>query len=211
MKAPRFVTPEGSLVVQTKKIGLMMGNRGTLRPKHYTLPQPHEPKKAWISCILKKNGVTLPKTDMAYTKLFFIDEVTAFAAGHRPCRGCQASRYDLFAAFWEKLFKNRNFDTILDGERCNEDGSKKTLGSLLIDLPGGVIVKIPDSGQSYLFLMGRLFPWSMEGYGLPITKPMDTEVKVLTPASIVQMLKAGFPLLVNREETIHPSVFDHLS
>jgi hypothetical protein len=189
-----------------------MGNRGTLGPKHFALSQPHAPQKAWITCVISQNGVPLPKVDVKYSKLFFLDEVTAFAAGHRPCRQCQAQRYNLFDATWTKSFgKNAtHFDEALQKDRCNEDGSKKTFQGLLSDLPSGVMIKRAAGEQPYLLLWGRLFPWSIEGYGKPITYSVRETVQVLTPASMISMLKAGFPLLVNNSETIHPSIFNYL-
>lgn len=67
-----------------------MGNRGELKPRHYETAQPFA-KKPWIACVFKdKNGTPYPKlSELKYTKLFMLDEVTAFAAGHRPCGQCQ--------------------------------------------------------------------------------------------------------------------------
>lgn len=212
IKTPRFVTPEGSLIVQASKSGLLMGNRGTLGPKHHALPQPHAPSKPWITCLLKKDGVPLPKTEVAYTRLFFLDEVTAFASGHRPCRQCQFHRYDLFCKIWTKTFgkKALTFDEVLHRDRCKEDGTKNTFPSPLAELPSGVIVKLNEGDQPHLLLWGKLFPWTMTGYDRPVTISDNKTVNVLTPASIVEMLRAGFPLLVNKAETIHPSVFQYL-
>jgi hypothetical protein len=212
LKAARFATPEGSLVVQPSKNGLLMGNRGKLGPILQKLPQPHAKGKNWIACILEKDGVTLPKTDVAYTRLFFLDEVTALAAGHRPCWQCQPERYNLFVDFWRKAIRkdSSDFDERLHSDRCHEDGSKKTFSESLCKLPSGVMVRLPESSQPYLLLWGKLFPWSIDGYGTPITLPLSASVVVLTPSVIVQMFKAGFPLLVNRKETIHPSILGYL-
>jgi len=211
-KTPRFVTPEGSLIVPPFKSGLLMGNRGTLGPKHFALPQPHAPNKAWITCILKENGKPLPKVDVKYTRLFFLDEVTAFAAGHRPCRMCQFRRYELFKDMWATTFGKRapDFDETLHRDRCHEDGTKRTFFSPLAELPSGVMVKLNEGDEPYLFLWGKLFPWSMTGYGRPITLTDNTMVNVLTPASMVEMFRGGFPLLVNREETLHSSILAYL-
>lgn len=212
IKIPRFVTPEGSLIMQTSKSGLLMGNRGTLGPKHYSLPQPHAPNKPWITCLLKENGKPLPKVDVKYTRLFFLDEVTAFAAGHRPCRQYQFQRYDLFDKMWTKAFgkKAPHFDDALHCDRCHEDGTKRIFSSPLAELPSGVMVKLNEGGQPHLLLMGKLFPWSMNGYCKPITISDNAIVDVVTPVSLVEMFRLGFPLLVNREETIHQSIFKYL-
>ncbi len=80
-----------------------MGNRGELKPHHYELVQPYA-TKAWIACVLRKSdGTPYPKIpELKYTKLFMLDEVTAFAAGHRPCGQCQMKRYVQFVEFWSK-------------------------------------------------------------------------------------------------------------
>jgi len=66
-------------------------------------------------------------------------------------------------------------------------------------------VRLNEGDQPHLLLWGKLYPWTMTGYDQPMTVS-DIIVNVLTPISMVKMLKAGFPLLVNREETVHPSV-----
>lgn len=208
MKTKRFVTPDGSLIVQPMKCAQLMGNRGKLGPILNQLPQPHASGKAWITCILKKNGVPLPKVDVTYTKLFFLDEVTAFAAGHRPCGQCQPERYNEFVAAAKKtgLKKGKSVDESLYDDCFDVKGQKKTFPCTLAELPSGVMVLIPESSQPHLLLWNKLFPWTMNGYDRPIEKSMDTMVSVLTPSLIVQIFKDGFPLLVNREETVHPSV-----
>lgn len=210
-KTPRFVQPDGSLIVQPQKIATLMGNRGTLGPVILQRPQPHASSKPWITCVLKENGKTLPKTSVSYTKLFFLDEVTAFAAGHRPCCECQPERYDMFLHYWKKYIQKdtSDFDIKLHQNRCNENGSKKTIECQLGELPSGVMVMFPGSTQPYLLLWNKLFPWSIDGYGSPVDRSMVSDVTVLTPSLIVKILQNGFPLLVNREETIHPSVLGY--
>jgi hypothetical protein len=211
-KTPRFVTPEGALAVQTEKIGLLMGNRGILLPKHFGQNQPCVPNTPWLACLIKKNGVPIKETIVKYTKLFFLDEVTAFAAGHRPCYSCQRHRYKSFIESWEKVARTdvKSLDADLHRDRCNDDGSKRIYPEVLGKLPNGVIVRLSESDKPYLLLWGKLFPWTADGYGPPITLSMSSSVQVLTPAVIVQMFKTGFPLPLNREETIHSSVLNYL-
>jgi len=212
MKTPRFVKPDGSLVVQPEKFGLLMGNRGVLGLKHFEKYQPCAPSKPWITCVLKKDGVPIEKTEVDYTRLFMLDEVTAFAAGHRPCHSCQRRRYNDLAAVWEKATRYgiEELDRILSTERCDEDGRKKTFSSTIRELPNGVFVRIPGSEQPGLLLWEKIFPWSVDGYQFPIKPSCNTEVQVLTPKSIVLMFNKGFPLPVNRNETIHSSVLNFL-
>jgi len=207
------VRPDGSLVSDPSGTrGLMMGNRGVLRPSHYGLPQPSA-KKAWIACVLNdKNNVPYPIAVVNYTKLFLLDEVTAFAAGHRPCYQCQGKRYMDFVDAWCKV--NRKDRSLLDdhlhSERCDSEGLKRRDVSPLCELPSGTMVQISEGGEAHLWLRGKLFPWSVRGYGVPVSVSRDTVVQVLTPKSIVKTLQAGFPLLLNSETTVHPSVFAHL-
>ena len=81
---------------------------------------------------------------MKYTKLFFLDEVTAFAAGHRPCSQCQRDRYDTFVEAWAKVthkpVATMNEDLI--DECCNEDGSKRTFPEILSELPDGAMFRL---------------------------------------------------------------------
>jgi hypothetical protein len=146
MKLPRFVTPEGQLIVQPGKNGLLMGNRGELRPSHYELQLPCQPNKAWITCMIKDKGRVLPKTQVKYTKLFFLDEVTAFAAGHRPCYSCQRQRYRDFVDAWENVTRcsHEDLDVKLAEERGNGDLPKKTYSSMISRLPSGTLVTLPQ-------------------------------------------------------------------
>ena len=189
-----------------------MGNRGILLPKHYELPQPFA-IKPWIACVLKdKNNVTLPKTEVKYSRLFLLDEVTAFAAGHRPCGQCQRKRYMDFVDIWVKANrKDRSLlDDLLHAERCDSEGLKHKDISALKELPNGTMVQISEGGQPHLWLWGKLFPWSVQGYGVPIAVSDTAAVQVLTPRSIIKTFQAGFPLILNSETTVHPSVIAHI-
>ena len=209
------VTPLGTLESAPKGFrGLLMGNRGALQPRHYELPRPFA-IKPWITCVLKdKNNQPIPKSNIKYTRLFFLDEVTAFAAGHRPCGQCQRKRYMEFVEFWCKAnFKEgKQLDEVLHAERTSLDvsgaGHKHT--AILKDLPNGVFVRPQQDEHPHLLLMGRLFPWTVQGYLAPKSLPDTTEVQVITPLSIVKTIQAGFPLPLNSEVTVHPSVLSHL-
>ena len=212
MKWPRFVSPDGTLVAQPEKVGLLMGNRGVLRPIHYERELPCAPQAPWITCVLKEDGKPLPKTTVKYTKLFMLDEVTAFAAGHRPCRSCQHHRYEEFVWMWGKSsgYGKGEVDEKLAYERGGGNDRKKIFTSALEDLPHGTFVKLPGSDQPYLTLWGKLFPWTVNGYDRPVAQEGSTMVQVLTPKPIVLMFKKGFPLSLNREETIHSSLMRFL-
>ncbi len=209
------VTPTGSLVSAPGTRGLLMGNRGTLGSRQYELAQPHKNGKPWIACVLKdKNGFAIPDSGQAYTKLFFLDEVTAFAAGHRPCGQCQNKRYRLLVETWKQAcgIKTGTLDEHLQAERCDEHagGKKPLVLRRLSSLPDGTMVALVRDGQPYLLHSGMLFPWSVSGYGQPVTAAVASEVQVLTPLSIVKTFQAGFPLPLNVESTVHPSALAYL-
>ncbi len=209
------VTPLGTLEsAPTGFRGLLMGNRGTLQPRHYDLTRPFA-IKPWITCVLKdKNNQPIPKSNIKYTRLFFLDEVTAFAAGHRPCGGCQKKRYFLFVDFWCKANQkdSKQLDEVLHAERTETQigGAGHPHSAMVKDLPSGVFVRTEHDGRPHLLLLDKLFPWTVQGYLAPISLPDTTEVQVLTPASIVKTIQAGFPLPINSEVTVHPSVLHHL-
>lgn len=209
------VTPLGTLELAPKGFrGLLMGNRGALKPHHYDLPRPFA-IKPWITCVLKdKNNKPIPKSDIKYTRLFFLDEVTAFAAGHRPCGQCQKKRYMQFVEVWCKanLKDSKKLDEVLHAERTEAHigGAGHPHAAMLKDLPSGVFVRPEHDGQPHLLLLGKLFPWTVQGYLEPISLPDTTEVQVITPLSIVKTFQAGFPLPLNSEVTLHPSVLQHL-
>lgn len=207
MKIPRFVSPDGRLVPNAEKIGLRMGNRGNLGPVMMRKPQPCAAGNPWITCILAKNGNPLPKTSVKYTKLFFLDEVTAFAAGHRPCGQCQTERYAEFVKAWMLVTgkPSTEMDTNLHFERCNPDGSKKTFERALKELPSGAMFLGPEDCQPYLVFNGEFFRWTASGYENATNFETYAKVRVITPRPIVDMFVAGFPLLNDGENSSYHS------
>jgi len=208
------VSPDGSLIeAPSGSRGLLMGNRGVLQPRHYELRKPFA-IKPWIACILKdKTGAPLPKADIKYTRLFLLDEITAFAAGHRPCGQCQRRRFQEFVQFWCKANQKEpsRLDEFLHQERLAQLEPDGLVHSALSKLPSGTMVKFGRSGQSHLWLWKKLFPWAVSGYQTPIDVREETVVEVLTPPSIVKAFKAGFPLALNADLTVHPSIAKCLS
>jgi hypothetical protein len=204
------VTPEGEIIA-TPQRGLLMGNRGgafhlpdrTLGPRRWATRQ-------WIACVLEFKGrhreVMQPNR---YTELFFLDEATALAAGHRPCFECRRTDADRFAELWAKTRRRAErarapaMDDILHAERIGQDRSKATFRARRADIPSGAFVRYQRDGhpaQSYLVVGNHLLAWSPGGYtALVFPSDIADEVEVLTPASIVAVLSAGYrPML-------HPS------
>jgi len=192
-----------------------MGNRGILQRKHFELEQPNLKGKPWIACVIKDaSDVPIPALPVKYTKLFFLDEVTAFAAGHRPCGQCQRQRYKQFTKYWGRGtgLDVKTIDAHLHSERCGgRDGAMKpVVRRHLIDLPDGTMVTLTLNGQPHLLLKGQLFPWSVSGYEKPVPAALATEVQVLTPISIVKAFQSWFPLPLDVETTVHPSALAYL-
>ena len=202
------VTPFGEIVAVPER-GTLMGNRGIL---HDELGQRRRSwaSKAWIICSLALRPGRKPLQMMApghYTPLFFLDEVTALAAGHRPCAECRRPAYNRFKSLW--LQANADLiqqskppiaviDAILHRERLTERRDKRMYQARLADLPNGTFIALDDAAS--LVWEGGLLRWSPAGYIERITRPGHTLVDVLTPPSIVKTLARGY-----RPE-FHPSV-----
>jgi hypothetical protein len=200
------VTPEGEIIAHPAR-GLMMGNRGgAIHDAHRTLGRRRWVSRQWICCVLSfNNRQRQVMTPGRYTELFFLDEATALAAGHRPCFECRRSDSLRFAMIWAAVHGKNDratapeMDRVLHPERVSAAGSKVTFVSSPADLPDGTFVRF--EGRSHLLWNGRIHPWSPEGYALQIRPTAGMgEVEVLTPRSIVAVLKGGYV------PGVHPSV-----
>jgi hypothetical protein len=196
------VTPQGD-IISTPQRGLFTGNRGIIHdPATRTLLKKRWSSKAWLVCVCEFRG---RRRDVmgtqSWTELFFLDEATAFAAGHRPCFYCRRDDANRFRTAWER--GNRvsgvhapDIDKVLHAERL--DGRTKRLHALpaqVETLPDGAMVQAGD--DSYLIARGRALLWTLEGYR-EITAALR-DVALLTPPSTLRALRAGYlPVL-------HPS------
>jgi hypothetical protein len=143
-----------------------------------------------------------------YTELFFLDEATALAAGHRPCAECSRPRFEEFRAIWAQANPDlacsskplaAAIDDVLHRERVNAAKQKLTYQEKLGALPEGSFVAF-DAKQPYLLFRGFLIAWRPEGYGQCLAQQPELIVQVLTPHSIVKTLAAGY------RASVHPSV-----
>jgi hypothetical protein len=183
-----------------------MGNRGVLHDASRRIVAAWRSRR-WITCVLSYGGRRRKVfTPHRYSELFFLDEATSLAAGHRPCAECRRSRYEEFCAAWAgegppiKARRGRRADAIdrvLHAERVREGGGKKTYAARLSSLPSGTMVE--HEGRPHLYWEGALFPWSFAGYGAPIDPEPASRVEVLTPRSAVRAIQAGFV------PQVHPS------
>jgi hypothetical protein len=204
------VTPFGELIA-TPARSTLMGNRGRLHDHDRRIVRRvARSYRAWVTCLLEFRGrrrvVMAPDR---YTELFFLDEPTALAAGHRPCGECRRADYRRFKALWLVANRDRGLgptapvgaiDRELHRDRLDADGRARTYGARLSSLPDGVFVVMPDSAEPLLYWQGRLAPWSPGGYGVNRPAPHNQRVTVLTPRSTTLTIAAGYV------PAVHPSV-----
>ena len=191
------VTPFGELIA-TPARGTLMGNRGCLHDAEQRIRRAFVGKR-WIICVLQFKDRRRPlMVPGRYTELFFLDEATALAAGHRPCVECQRGRYLVFREHWAatrpaaaSVPSVDDIDSVLHAERLDATRGQRTYVERLSRLPGGVMVAGSD-GRPYLVHAGALWPWSPEGYGAPWRTDAATEVRVLTPRSLVETIAHGY-------------------
>ena len=203
MPLPNGVDPEGVIHPVCPSAG-WMGNRGLLHGGDARIVRVWR-LKAWITCRLSYKGWSrkpLMKPGR-YTELFFLDEATAFSAGHRPCAMCRRSDYLAFKSHWleANALEPGMLAIELDG-RLHEERTRRGASAAwrqpLSALPAGVMVRSDD--VACLWDGTSLRPWSSTGYGEK-RLPGDTRtvVNLLTPPSIVDTIRHGYDV------QLHPS------
>lgn len=173
-----------------------MGNRGRL----------HDTKggigrrwlgKAWITCTLReKPGRVSPGVlpEKGYTRLFFLDEAVAAAAGHRPCAECRRAAYDDFRHAWSQALGQHDraiaMDLVLHAARIDSTTRQQRRHLAWAgDVPAGAFILWHD--QPHLVQGADILPYQPEGYGLPVEIP-QAEVTVLTPMPMLALMRAGW-------------------
>ena len=202
------VNPFGSLVV-TPERGALMGNRGCLHDNDGIIRRVFA-HKAWVTCQVEWKGVQRKLFSPGrYSELFFLDEATAFAAGHRPCNYCRRDDYKAFnLSFSNALASGSNIkagdmDLQIHSDRMNKGRVKKTFRAELSSLPDGLMVVLAGSPDTPRMLWnGNLLRWSFDGYSDPLAAKEFNTVDVLTPASICAVLAAGYPVKVHPSASI---------
>lgn len=184
------VTPFGEIVARPER-GLLMGNRGCLHDDNGTIVRKSQTQR-WISC-----EPTWPGTRRQllapgrYTELFFLDEPTALAAGHRPCCQCRRAAFVALATAWARASGKAQpptaaeIDAVLQSER-----SKRPLVDAT-DLPDGAIMATPDGNACWLIDGGGMRRWAFGGYG-PLEAIPNAAMIALTSPSIIAALRAGY-------------------
>jgi hypothetical protein len=202
------VTPLGDLVADPGR-GLVYGNRGCLHDDAGRIRR-HYNGKRWIACRLQFRGwLRRPLLQPGrFTELFFLDEATALAAGHRPCALCRREDYDALVAAWPELHPGRvgadAIDAQLHSERIDRDTRKKRLHDVpFADLPDGAFVL--NEGAPHAVLGGHLVRWTVSGYAAAVPRPSRRTAVVITPPSLVSLLRRDRRPLV---PLLHPSAFE---
>lgn len=211
------VLPDGEIVA-VKARGSLMGNRGG------KIHDPHTKKllkrrwasRRWISCVLEFKNRHREVMGNGYTELFFLDEVAALSAGHRPCFECQRARANRFAKIWEQVHEFEagsradQMDMILHEART--EFNKETVSqNALSELPNGSVVKSQANSTNteyYAKHSGGWLTMDLNGYSKPTRK--DTgPFTILTPRVIRHLMQAGYEPIwhasaksTNRDEII---------
>lgn len=201
------VTPLGELIAHPAR-GLVYANRGCLHDADGRIRRRYNGKR-WIACRLafrgwRRHPLLQPGR---FTELFFLDEATAFAAGHRPCALCRREDYTLFVQIWDTQHRGRaNADAIdvaLHDERVDPTTRAHRLHEAsFADLPDGAFVV--HDGDPHVVTGAKILRWSPAGYGDATARPRGTAT-LITPPSLVDVLGSGWRGVV---PFLHPSADD---
>jgi hypothetical protein len=184
------VDPFGELHAVAERGGLMGNRGGRIHRDDRTLSGSRWKNKHWLICVCAFKDRRRDVWGKFYTELFFLDEPTALAAGHRPCFECRRRAAKAFiAAFPGRPSGVDALDEALHRERV-EDRAKRIWRARLGDLPDGAM--IAHGRRAYAVRGGALLPWSFGGYGAPEPLEPDDTADVLTPPSTVAALANGY-------------------
>jgi hypothetical protein len=198
------VTPLGELIA-TPERGTVYGNRGCLHDASGRIRRAHDGRR-WIACRLRFRGwergpLLQPGR---FTELFFLDEATAMAAGHRPCALCRREDYERLRSIWRALHGGPSradaIDARLHAERLDpRTGARRLHAAALAELPDGTFVLHDE--RPWLVRGDALVLWTPAGYARTARAPVG-EARVITPPSLVAVLSAGWSPVV---PLLHPS------
>ena len=195
MPLPNRITPFGDLVAVSAR-GSFMGNRGgRFHTDDKMLTARRWASRQWICCVLDFKGRQRDVWGRFYTELFFLDEPTALAAGHRPCFECRRKDAEAFAEAWRDVQKLRTrpkvfeMDEILHRQRLSRR-AKRVHRCKIGDLPDGVLVALKEG--AFAVRGDALLRWTPEGYDARMKRPHGIVVDVLTPPAILAALSADY-------------------
>jgi hypothetical protein len=192
MPLPNRVDPFGNLFA-TPARGTLFGNRGgKFHADDRTLTKRRWASRQWICCVLDFKGRRRNVWGRYYTELFFLDEVTAFAAGHRPCFECRRQDAERFAALFAGKSQRASapaMDEVLHAERL--DGKQKRTHRRKLDtLPDGSMIAL--DGEAFAVRGKNLLRWTPSGYSGKRARPRGITVDVLTPPAMLKVLARGY-------------------
>jgi hypothetical protein len=194
MSLQNRVLPTGEIVAHSAR-GMFTGNRGIIHnPETRTLLRKRWSTDAWLACVLEFRGRRRKVMERrSWTELFFLDEATAFAAGHRPCFYCRREDAVSFRAAWEKGNRSGEvlapeMDAVLHRERFASGKKLHPLPKAIDKLPDGTMVRSGE--ESFLIAGGKPLLWSPSGYRT--AKRGIGDARLLTPPSIVRAFAAGY-------------------
>jgi hypothetical protein len=204
------VTPAGDLVTVPDR-GTLTGNRGVLHDASGEIVRRAQVRR-WITCLPEFRGRHREvMTPGRYTHLFFLDEATALAAGHRPCAECRNADYRRFRAAWAAAHgtarpRAEAMDDVLHAERALTGGRRATRPRDVATLPDGVFVT--EGGDDWLLHDGALHRWTPGGYaGQRPKPPPGTHLALLTPPATVAVIARDYPpgVHVSARRVSHPA------
>jgi len=195
------VTPAGDIVADPHR-GLFTGNRGIIHdPATKTLLRKRWSNPAWLICVCEFRGRRREVMGgRSWTELFFLDEATALAAGHRPCFYCRREGANRFRAAWEKgnvpsRLLAKDIDAVLHRERFASGKQLHVIASPIDRLPDGAMIAVDR--EAFVVIKGRPHPWTFAGY-----RKAETQIKgamLITPPSTLRALASGY------RPVLHPS------
>lgn len=188
------VDPFGKLVSEPAR-GAMMGNRGGRfhRPDQ-TLGKRRWASRQWICCNLNFKERKRSVWGNSYTELFFLDEVVALSAGHRPCAECRRAAFNAFKAA-TGLARASEMDSILHPQRL---ALHRPVYRAIDDLPDGAVVG--SNGFAYVRRQNAYFCFQSSAW-VACEKPLG-QVDVLTPALNLKALTGGYSPLWHESASI---------
>ncbi len=199
------VTPLGELIADPSR-GLVYGNRGCLHDESGRIRRRFNGKR-WIACRFAFRGWHRSPLQQPgkFTELFFLDEATAFAAGHRPCALCRHEDYVRFTEVWSEVHPGAVGADAIDAQLHAERVDPATRGHRLhgapfAELPDGAFVL--EDGAPSLVLGTQLLEWTPAGYARRRPRPTRGEAVVITPLSLLDVWRRTSEGAVPR---LHPS------
>jgi hypothetical protein len=201
------VTPLSELIADPAR-GLVYGNRGCLHDETGRVRRRYNGKR-WIACRLEFRGWRRRRLMQPgrFTELFFLDEATAFSAGHRPCALCRREDYDRFGSIWSELHPGQTGADAIDAQLHTERVDPGTRAQRRHeaphdDLPDGAFI-LRDA-TPWLVLGSELLSWSAAGYNARRARPRREPALLLTPPSLLAVLRSDWQPLV---PFVHESAF----